>query len=486
MDLTAELQTRVIDLAELRLSDEFPAYAAIYCPGQVNPFVLSPTAMRWSEKIILFRLEECRSFWLNQKKKLRCKLTELLDALLRHHYGDGYVAVFGEHPWQCLLYLDYQLRQQAQGLYLLQARLNRNIYQTLDWDCWFNPQARLAEHLLAINAAGFRPDSFSARQSRMRRFIQRIGVASPYEMSAADSNSIRRRFGKWLGLIWQWSFSDSGKLDYFPWISLQQAPRPAVTRDLDYPVSQWSYIEQLLREDLERLCDQFNADETEHINRMQWGITLFNQQKVTVELSFRHPYSLHRDRPGFDTALYQARYIYDDLMLKLQARDTDLDLPESMPFICWRVEVCERVMLAPLLWDLFAGQYDAIDYQRVMALQNKLPLAFECYQSDPSYFPEQSFTAAPLGEPRQPGFDHYPWSCSATNKPLFYYPSAQPIENPGRMQRIFLERNANQWWLGEDALQTIRDYFILKDRRGRSSWVYRTQDGAWFKQGEFC
>lgn len=486
MDLITDRKTRVIDLAELRVADEFPAFAAIYCPGKAHPFVLSPTAMRWSETIILSRLDECRTFWLNQKKKLRCKLTELLDSLLQHHYGAGYVAVLGEHPWQCLLYLDYQLRQQAQGLYLLQARLNRNIYQTLDWECWFNPQALLAEHLLAINARGFRLESFTARQSQMRRFIQRMGVATPFEMNAADANSIRRRFGKWLGLFWQWSFGDSSELDYFPWVPLRQEPLPGVSRDLEYPVNQWSYIELLLREDLERLCDQFKADANEHINRMQWEITLFNQQKVTVELSFRHPYSLHRDRPGFDTALYQARYIYDDLMRKLQARDSDLDLPESMPFICWRVEVCERVMLAPLLWDLFAQQYDAIDYQRIMALQNKLPLAFECYQSDASFFPEQSFTAVPFGESFKPEFDHYPWSCSATNKPLFYYQSAQPIENPSPVQRVFLERNANQWWLGEDALQTIRDYFVLKDQRGRSSWVYRTQDGAWFKQGEFC
>ena len=227
---------------------------------------------------------------------------------------------------------------------------------------------------------------------------------------------------------------------------------------------------------------------------------MFNQQRVTVDLSFRHPYSLHRDRPGFDTALYQARYIYDALMQQLQARDSDLDLPESMPFICWRIEVRERVMLAPLLWDLFAQQADEIDYQRVKALQNKLPLAFECYHADACFFPEQSFSAVAVGDFQQARLfeviadevqphgqvvgesDRY----RGRGQALFYYQSAQPIENPGRMQKFFLERNANQWWLGEDALQSIRDYFILKDRHGRSSWVYRTQDGAWFKQGEFC
>ena len=485
MAVTTNMQTRVIDLAELRAEDDFPAYAAVFSTTAGNPFVLSPTAMRWSDRISLSRLGDCRSFWLNQKKKLRCKLIDLFAPLLQHHYGDDYVAVFGEHPWQCLLYLEYQLKHQARGLYLLQSRLNRNVYKTLDWDCWFGAQSLLAEHLHTINARGFRRQTFTARQARMRRFVQRIGVAAPYEMNAAEANAIQRRFGKWLGLIWQWSFTDSSALQFFPWITLRQERLPTVERDLEYPVNQWSCIEVLLREDLMRLCDQFKRDDCQHINRMEWEIILFNQQKVTVELSFRYPYSLHRDQPGFDTALYQARYLYQDLISRLQARDTDLDLPETMPFLSWRIEVRERLMLAPSLMDLFARDCDQVDYQRVMALQNKLPLAFECYQSDASFFPEQSFSSVGVGESVVTDFDHRAWSCGASNKPLFFYDPARPIENPGQVQKVFLERSSNQWWLSEDALQSIRDYFILKDRNGRSSWAFRTGDGAWFKQGEF-
>ncbi len=85
--------------------------------------------------------------------------------------------------------------------------------------------------------------------------------------------------------------------------------------------------------------------------------------------------------------------------------------------------------------------------------------------------------------------DHYPWSCSAVNKPLFYFRAPQPIDNPlhgaSPMQKIFLERNSSQWWLSPEGLQSIRDYFILKDHKGRCSWAYCNQDGSWFKQGEF-
>ena len=486
MSSTTNSAERVIDLAELRGHDDFPAYAAVYSRNPENPFVLSPTAMRWSRHRVLSRLEDCRAFWLEQKKKLRRRLGDLFDPLLRYHYGEDYIAVFGEHPWQCLLYLEHQLKHRARGLFLLQSRLGKNIYHRLGWDDWFQPQARLAAHLLAINARGFRAESFRARQAQMRRFIERIGATRPSAMRAADANSITRRFGKWLGHAWRWSFTESADLRGFPWRSLRHEPEVRVARDLEYPVNQWSYIEVLLREDLDRLGAMCKHDASQHINRMAWQITLFNQQKITVELAFRHPYSLRRDAPDYPTALYQARYCYEDLMRRLRQRDRDLDLPENMPFDGWSIAVTEIVTLAPALWELFAREFDAIDYQRVMALQNKLPLAFECYQADPGFFPEQSFTSAPLGGAGGAAFDCHIWLSSAANKPLFCYPEARPIDPPGRLRRIFLERNSNQWWLGEDALQSIRDYFMLEDEHGRASWVFRTRDGAWYKQGEFC
>ena len=476
---------RIIDLAELRGQDAFPAFVAVYCAEPGNPYGLSADVMCWSRHVYLSRLEECRRFWLTQKKKLRCKLSELFDPVLRQQYGEAYLAVFGDHPWQCLVYLHYRLAQGASGPYFLQSPIDRNIFKSLDWHCWFAPQAELARHLEAIGARGFRADRFRRRQAQLRRFIERIGVASPCEMSAAGPNAMQRRFGTWLARAWRWTFSRSSALEYFPWIRLRARPNPAVGRDLEYPVNQWAYVELLLREDLERLCDQFRRDDCEHVNRMTWRITLFNYRKLDVDLSFRHPYSLHRDRPGFDTALYQARYVYDDLMRRLAERERDLDLPEQMPFVGWRIEVCERIALSPMLWDWFAAGDDAIDYRKILELQNKLPAAFESYRAEASFLPERSFAGCLPGRAPAPAFDDLCWTSSAGNKPLFYYRQPQPIDTPGPARLQFLERNASPWWHGRDALQSIRDYFLLQDGRGRRSWAFRTRDGAWFKQGEF-
>ncbi|MFV2032563.1 MAG: hypothetical protein ACC663_08705 [Gammaproteobacteria bacterium] len=477
---------RVIQLSQLTEADDFPAYVAIYSEqAAANPFALSPTVMQWSDRILLCRVVDCEQFWLTQKQKYACDLEQLFDPILRYHHGAGYIAVFANHPWQCLVYLCFQMHQQARGIYFLQSLLNRNIYQLLEWEFWFAPQEALITHLEASRARRFNAASFRARQAQLRRFISRTGLAGPFALKQADYQAMARRFDVWAGKIWCWTFATASDLEGFPWVALAQAQRPMVSRELEYPLNQWCYIEALLREDFERLCEQFRCNESEHINRILWQITLFNYQKISVELSFRHPYSLHRELPAFKTALYQAWYVYDDLMQKLQARDKDLDLPEAMPFIAWRVEICERIHLPPILWDLFSDAGADIRLQDLRELQNKLPVAVETYHCEASFYPEQSFGAVSPGAVAEPPFDYYQWSSSSTYRPLFYYQTPTEIEAPTINPGIFLERCASRWWLDENPERQNRDYYVLKDTRGRASWVYRDGDGKWFKQGEY-
>ena len=478
--------SHVIQLDQLSVQDEFPAYVAIYSDQSIgNPFVLSPTVMRWSEQVLICKVNNCEQFWLTQQQKSASNLEQLFERVLAHHFGNRYIAVFANHPWQCLVYLAYQTWQQSQGIYFLQSRLNRNIFKSLDWEFWFAPQDTLITHFESVGVKRFKAESFRARQAQFKRFIARIGLAGPFALKQADHQAITRRFEGWLGKVWRWSFDGTSDLFGFPWIALDQPVRPKVSRDMEYPLNQWSTIEVLLREDFERLCDQFDRDDSEHINRMLWQITLFNYQVIEVELSFRHPYSLHREAPDFKTALYQAWYVYDDLMRKLQARDKDLDLPESMPFVRWKIEVCERIHLPPMLWDLFGNDDTAVNTQDLRDLQNKLPVPLESYRSQANFYPEQSFAAMPIGGVAESAYDDYQWSACSTYRPLFYYQQQTEIEAPKTRQRFFLERCASQWWLHEAPEQAIKDYFLLKDRRGRASWVYRDYNGRWFKQGEY-
>lgn len=477
--------TRIIDLAEPGAGDRLPAFAAVHGIAPENAFVLSPEVMHWHGPIFLCRLDRCRQFWLAQKKKRRASFGTLFDPLLRQHCGADYTAVFGDHPWPCLLLLHFQLAHGARGLHWMSGRLNRSIFRALDWDAWFEPQAALAKRLESAGARGFDAERFRARQAQLRRFIERAAIAAPRELRAADGHAIARRFGRWLGRVWRWSFSARAGLDGFPWQSFAPSPPPAVRRDLDYPVNDWDTTAALLREDCARLCAGLARDDGLHVNRMGWRITLYNQEYVDVELSFRHPYSLHRDAPAFATALYQARYVYDDVIRRLAGRATDLDLPEQIPFVAWRLEISERLSLTPQWLDLFADDRGAVDFARVMQLQNKLPRELECYQGRASFLAEDAYRRAPIGAPRDTPLALGAWAGSAANKPLFCYPEPQAIEPaPGRA--VFVERSASPWWLVGDADCALRDYFILRDARGRATWVYRDAGGSWYRQGEFC
>ena len=144
---------QVIQLSQLSAQDEFPAYAAIYSDrAEVNPFVLSPTVMQWSERILICRVNDCEQFWLAQQCKVGVGLERLFERVLVHHFGNGYIAVFANHPWQCLVYLSYQIYQQSPGIYFLQSRLNRNIFKSLGWQFWFAPQDALIAHFESLGA----------------------------------------------------------------------------------------------------------------------------------------------------------------------------------------------------------------------------------------------------------------------------------------------------------------------------------------------
>jgi hypothetical protein len=499
----------VIQLNQLIATDRFPAYVAIYSPLVVDsPFALSPNVMLWRDDILLCKVDDCEQFWLAQQQKCQRDLNQLFDRVLSYHFGAEYIAVFANHPWQCLVYLDYQMNQQTsareiQRCTFLQSLLNHNIYKLLGWKFWFAPQQTLALHLEQINAKQFNAASFRSKQAQLKRFINRIGLIGPFDLKQADAHAITRRFDVWAGKIWQWTFPESTNvqstnaqspdLQGFPWIPFAEPLRPTVSRDLEYPLNQWSHIKILLCEDFEKLCLQFEGNENEHINRMLWKITLFNDQVIEVELSFRHPYSLHRESPEFKTAMYQAWYVYDDLMRKLQRRDNDLDLPESMPLISWSVEVCERIQLPPVLWDLFGPesfdhaekQISNIKLQDIRELQNKLPSLIEAYHCEANFCPEQSFEKSPIGSPPDADFDHLQWSSSSNQRPLFYHLESQQIEAPSIKPHQFLERCASRWWLIGDPINQNKDYYVLKDNQGHASWVYRDGEGHWFKQGEY-
>lgn len=503
--MNKKMIAKVIDLKTLSRDETFPPFGAFYCEIEKvgkNIFSLTPWVMQWDKNIWLFNLSPCRNFWAIQKEKKEKNLHELFEQILDASFEKEYLSVFANHPWQCVFFLDFLLEKRARGVFLLNTLLNRRIYESLPWDHWFNPLGILSYHLNYLKVKGFRESQFRSKQSQMKRFIKRMDLWGPFDLSQADVASIRRRFSGWLGEVWAWTFNgfleddeqtpnlftsaeNQVNLGLFPWIPFQIDDPPRVIRHLEYPVNRWDVIESLLTEDFSKLCAMKSWSEQERVSLIIWGITLYNLEELKVELSFRNPYSLHGDtRNNFKTALYQAYYAYTGLMDKLRTRETDLDLPEEIPFVGWEIEINECLYISPQIMGLISTGNGELNFEDILDLQNKIPLPIESYVVVPDFSPDLSFRSDELGDnTSEYDFSLNQWIEASSNRPFFYYKNPLPITCPLELKRRFLERTSNDWWESENLKDITKDYFLLEDREGNFIWVFRDNSGAWYKHG---
>ncbi len=495
---------KVIDLKTLSRDETFPPFGAFYCEIESvgkNIFSLTPWVMQWTENIWIFNLSPCRNFWAIQKEKKKKGLYELFEQILDISFEKEYLSVFANHPWQCIFFLDHLLKKKAKGVFSLNTLLNRRIYESLPWDHWFNPLVILSDHLNYLKVKGFKESQFRSKQAQLKRFIKRMDLWGPFDLSQADVASIKRRFSGWLGEVWAWTFNgflegekqtlnlfnsedNQVNLGSFPWIPFQIYDPPRVIRHLEYPVNRWDVVESLLIEDFSKLCAVNSWTEREQVSSIIWGITLYNLKNLKVELNFRNPYSLHSDtRNNFKTALYQAYYAYMELMDKLRARETDLDLPEEIPFVGWEIEINECLYIPPQITELISTENSKLNYEDILDLQNKLPLPIESYVIVPDFFPDLSFRSGEAGNTGEYDFSLNQWIEASSNRPFFYYKNPLPITCPLELKRRFLERTSNDWWESENLMDMTKDYFLLEDRDGKFVWVFRDNSGAWYKHG---
>ncbi len=485
----------LIDLKSFPAHLEGSRYVVIHSCATValeELFCLTPHVMRWSPRVYLFDLHSCIDYWRQRSRRLGMDCFALYKKMLRSVFGNEYIAVFCAHPWQGLLLLYQLVDNGTAGAHVLNNPFNRKAYRRLSWKHWFAALSDLAVHLEAIRARRFNASAFRAKAAQMRRFIRRLDLSGPDELSEADAAAIARRYSGWIGEAWRWTFlpvetgcgadaeSHEGR---FPWRSLMFKQSLRIDRHLDYPVSQWQTVEFLLKQDLAGLCRLGHWSPGDKINRLYWHINLFNLERMTVKIKFRNPYALHREAPEFRSALYQAYYAYTDMMRTLSRRDHDLDLPAEMPFISWQLEIKQRLRLPPVLLDLFGDENQATSYERILDLQNCLPQDMEHYAIVADFVPEQLFMARPPGGGDENDFLLQQWLPPVLPRPLFYYSRPRPLAESRQQDCRFLERTACNWWRSENTEDHSRDYFMLRNRQGQYLWVFRNHAGEWYQHG---
>ncbi len=497
---------RLIDLQTFATQDVFPDFCVLEYdgpPSEAQLFSLSPKVMQWSDHSWIIDLQPCRSFWQVQQRQEGLELYDLFEKVISSVFGGlNYRCIFAHHPWPALIFLQVLKEKNAQGVYSLDSLFNQKRYKQVDWGKWFAPLHQLSEHLTQLKIKGFRPTDFRSRQNQMKRFVERMGFVGPFDLSQAEASAIARRFSGWIGQVWQWTFQKPEKkeqeqlglfsafenaetLQSFPWRPFELTQAPAVVRHLEYPIDDWSAIEALLQEDLHRLClDTAWSTPPAQVTEMTWVLTLYNLKTLNIPLLFRHPYDLHADeKTGFKTALSQAYFAYLDVLEDLKHRDVDLDLPEQIPLVSWKMLVSGQIFVEPQAISLIPNLNENPEMTRILDLQNKLSRPIIAYDLSPDFDPARAFQKKDIGAGLQHSHALDPWIAASQKRPFFYYPQAKVLSAPPLSLPVFLERTAISWWEGEDAQSATRDYFLLENEQGQFIWAYKDSTGAWYQHG---
>jgi hypothetical protein len=500
---------------------------------------LTPRLMVWGGDFWILDLSVCSSYWRARAKAARCDVLELVRSLLKEMFGNIVRAALADHPWPALLLASQMRSRKLGGLVLCQGHFGEALLREMSWDIFWQTADQLAEHFEQAAVKRFQPAVYRRQREQMKRAVKRLGMRTPWQMRDITADAMRRRFGATIRDIWDWTFSatagvakkdDTNSMmtplfapgpgegqvfnSGFPWQGHVLESLPCVVRHLEVPVCEWSHIEALLREDLDRLCGLSSWLAGERVVSLEWRLIIRDMTHHIVPILFRHPHSLHPEKGSHKTALLQALYSFESNMPRQDQGYEELfngyEAP-VMPICGWELVITERLTIPPqsagLFGDLITADWsgragpDGVDDFAVMRMENRLAVPLDSYELMADWTPEDSFSSADGARQRmecvimstgEQAASRRSMLAVARQRPLYMYREPKLFNNEGHSSlREFCERTMGKWWAsartlmargqGNTAIQ--RDYYRLTDKDQNRLWVYRDSGGQWFVHG---
>jgi hypothetical protein len=484
----------------LRLLMQFSNYSYQFMvferkADELVPFELSPHVMRWSETIWLLDLTPVVSYWMTIAKKTRCDLIECFN--IQRFFERG---VLAGNPWQAVLLLHALRERNLSGLWSFDAAQfgsvtrfsSLSLWQSLSWSAWQESIKELACHLTPAKREAL------LRGSReLENVAKKLNVTSPYGLAQfKQALPLKRRFGKALASVWEWTFGDKENVDStelfkssFPWAFEKVQPCKAITRffDLRSPLS-WGQLEPFLQEDLDRLFCSSALAEDELVLSLEWVLSLTLGSRLVVPINFRHPYNPRREHALYKTALLQAFYSYESERKDFFLAEDELRLvPDAIEIQSWKLQLSERFKQTYFNKQLFEEECEREN--SIASLENCLPVTLEQYEVVDHWVPEESFKLKKDAQKEKAlgdkSFHIQALKAQGKSRPLFIEKKPFLFDTTRRSKGwMFCERVSGIWW-GEDAYQN-RDYYKVTDDHGLSYWVYKTDEHKFYMHGIFA
>ena len=452
---------------------------------------ISPQSMQWDHQTWLIDLGPCYNYWQYQSQKQHLRMEDLFRQLLQHACQEQlFYAAMATNPWQAILLTKSMENKGMKGFISISSMIGQNLFRHVSWNVWWD----CCEQFYTVASRG---QTYTAKQihefkqkiTAMQRSMKRLGVQRPHQVNELPVQQIRRRFGSLLAKLWQMSFS-SGNTSFnedathkydFPWQSFQQKIKACRKTTLDHPIIEWSQVEAYLAGDLNQLCllDSFKKDD--RIINLEWRVVLQDLTDVPINIFFRHPHDLHREAPHYRTALLQVFYQFQKFRRDLDLRYHDL-LTSPPAIIGWQLTIDQSMRTLPQQKHLFESQNNEID--RLMTIENQLPIELEHYQIERHWVAEHSF--GHYGKPLPHDLQDLDSSLQilSIQRPLYIYEKPKPFTDDGlSAMRYFCERSMDQWWsCPSDNKQ--RDYYRYMSE-SRHLWLFQDESGRWFIHGVY-
>jgi len=466
---------------ELELhSDDFP-----------KALLLSPKVMRWADDLWLIDLTASQSYWkkcaLHQEKQVE----DIYKVILENSFGDEYRAALAENPWQALIMVDFMKERSLSGLVAKYREWGQKFYHNISWASFFSTALSGIKHFEELKFKGFKAKSFEKHLAQMKRAVNQLGIKNPWEFQGVGSYAIRRRYGSTVKQIWEQIYpSPKAPIIFCPWKSFDIIPEVMVTRALDYAMNDWKHLEELLKEDFDKLC-QLDAYLAEHrIVSLEWCLTLHDASHLRVPVHFRQPHSLQSETHSHETALLQAYYNFSRIMSEQSKYFLEQTGNGNLSIVAWSLSVKEWLFTPPQTVELFDDHI--YEENELYGLKNRLSSDLHRYRVGDDWSAEYSFLDYETN-PKEKIEHDKSLTALALDRPLFLYRDLKPISIQRRDYKPlkFSERTMTHWWQdqgrsADDELSFNMDYYQYLDEKKRLLWVCRESTERWRIHGIFA
>ncbi len=250
--------------------------------------------MEISDEIYIYNISTTFDYWRHVANKEGASVFSLLKKIIRENHKGDVCAVFCNHPFKGLLFLNYLLDRRVYDIIILESDFSKRSFENIDWFTW--KKTILSVHEVFKSSDQFKKEAqgLKAKLSQLERFLNRMGLNNASSLSHAKFSEIGRRFGTYLALFWKWTtkhcekkteefnlftYQNFSSLMGFAWIPYKPIENFVIYSVFDYPLSCFEEIKVNLIEDISKFKNKFKVPTFFQVMTFQWTITTFDGEE---------------------------------------------------------------------------------------------------------------------------------------------------------------------------------------------------------------